>query len=233
MATLVLEFAGPLQAWGSESRFFRRETSMFPTKSGVIGMIAAAEGRRRTDSVEDLVSIRFGVRQEQQGSLLRDFQTAVDWRTRKAHPLSQRYFVADARYLVFLEADKSLLQGLGEAISSPVFPLYLGRRSCPPAGRLVRGIEDGSLESVLETQPWRASDWYRKKQSRHVSLLWSRDAAPGERHDESVRDLPKSFDPRHRDYGLRDVVHGWTSVENKDGRKPSAHDALELLGGES
>lgn len=233
MATLVLELSGPLQAWGSESRFYRRETRMLPTKSGVIGLIAAAEGRRRTDSVEDLISIRFGVRQEQQGSLLRDFQTAVDWRTRKALPLSRRYFVADARYLVFLEADRSLLEGLSEAISSPVFPLYLGRRSCPPTGRLVRGIENESLESILEAHPWSASEWYRKKQGRHVSLLWSRDASPGERRDESIRDLPKNFDPRNRDYGFRDVVHGWTSVENKDGRRANTHDPLELLGGES
>lgn len=233
MATLLLELSGPLQAWGSDSRFVRRETRMLPTKSGVIGLIAAAEGRRRTDSVEDLVSLRFGVRQDQQGTLVRDFQTAIDWRTGKSLPLSQRYFVADARYLVGLEADSSLLEGLKEAIQSPVFPLYLGRRACPPTGRLVIDIREEPLETALETHPWLAAEWYRKKQGQQVSLLWSRDARSGEHRDESIRDTPRSFDPRHREYGWRDIVHGWIRVDNPEGRVSRSHDAFELLGGEA
>ena len=62
MPTLMLALSGPMQSWGSESRFTRRATEQMPTKSGVIGMLAAAQGRRRSDPVEDLVGIRFGVR---------------------------------------------------------------------------------------------------------------------------------------------------------------------------
>lgn len=233
MSTLLLELSGPLQAWGSDSRFVRRETRMLPTKSGVIGLLAAAQGRRRTEDVEDLVGIRFGVRQEQTGTLVRDFQTAIDWRSGKPLPLSHRSYIADARYLVGLEADTSLLEGLAGAIRSPVFPLYLGRRACPPAGRMVIGIRDEPLDQVFAEEPWRAADWYRKKQPQQVSLLWSRDALPGEGRDETIRDLPRSFDPRHRDYGWRDVVHGWTSVENVVGVPVRGHNEFELLGGEA
>lgn len=45
MGTLLLKLAGPLQAWGVESKFDERRTLNFPTKSGVIGMVAAALGR--------------------------------------------------------------------------------------------------------------------------------------------------------------------------------------------
>src|SRR6478672_512479 len=35
---------GPMQSWGSSSRFTRRETEAFPTKSALIGLLAAAAG---------------------------------------------------------------------------------------------------------------------------------------------------------------------------------------------
>lgn len=35
---------GPMQSWGASSKFQHRETESFPTKSGVIGLLAAAMG---------------------------------------------------------------------------------------------------------------------------------------------------------------------------------------------
>lgn len=234
MAVLLLQLAGPLQSWGEGSRFVRRETRLLPTKSGVLGLLAAALGRRRTDPLEDLAALRFGVRQDQAGSLLRDFQTAIDWRTGKSKPLSQRYYVSDAKYLAMVEGDRVLLEGIADAVRSPTFPLYLGRRACPPSGQLVLGVQDESIEQAIESAPWLASKHYRRKQPDEVRLLWSRDAAPGEMVDESVRDVPVSFDPRHREYGLRDVVHGWTRpFPNPLGRPAEGHDVFALLGGGS
>lgn len=255
MSSLLLELSGPLQSWGNDSRFVRRDTKVMPSKSGVIGLLAAALGRRRTDPLEDLVGLRFGVRQEQQGKLVRDFQTEIDRHSKtrpQSLPLTYRYYLADARYLAVVEADRTLLEGLAEAIQSPVFPLYLGRRACAPTGRIVRGIEDAPLEEVLDSAAWLAADWYREKQGREVQLMWSRDAAPDETAHETLRDLPRSFDPRHRDYGLRSVVHGWTTVANPNGRAslsgsdaPPAqvassgrreipnHDPMATLGGEA
>jgi CRISPR system Cascade subunit CasD len=67
MPTLLLRLAGPLQSWGSISKFDTRMTNSEPTKSGVIGMIASAMGRSRSESVSDLISLRFGVRADQTG----------------------------------------------------------------------------------------------------------------------------------------------------------------------
>jgi CRISPR system Cascade subunit CasD len=53
MSTLLLRLAAPIQAWGVD-KFERRGTERIPTKSGVIGLLAAALGRRRNESIEDL-----------------------------------------------------------------------------------------------------------------------------------------------------------------------------------
>lgn len=41
---LLLWLEGPLQSWGHDSKFGRRDTLPFPTKSGVLGLVLAALG---------------------------------------------------------------------------------------------------------------------------------------------------------------------------------------------
>jgi CRISPR system Cascade subunit CasD len=43
-AYLLLWFEAPLQSWGSDSKFGRRDTQTFPTKSGVLGLVCSALG---------------------------------------------------------------------------------------------------------------------------------------------------------------------------------------------
>ncbi|MGI5473350.1 CRISPR-associated protein Cas5 [Streptomyces sp. CA-132043] len=45
MTGLLLRLAGPLQAWGTSSAFRDRDTAAHPTRSGLIGLLAAAAGR--------------------------------------------------------------------------------------------------------------------------------------------------------------------------------------------
>lgn len=208
MTVLVLRLAGPLQSWGDDSRFTRRDTRRFPTKSGVLGLLAAAEGRRRTDEIEDLVRLRFGVRVDQPGELQRDFQTAADWKRDKAMPLSYRYYLADAVFVAAVEGDAQLLAGLAEALTRPVFPLYLGRRSCPTVGRVLLEVDDRPLEEALRSQPWQAAAWYQHKQGPEVELELVVDAEdPQVGLIETRRDVPVSFDPVRREYGWREVAH--------------------------
>jgi len=42
MPTLLLRLAGPMQSWGLSSRFTIRDTSLEPSKSGVLGLLCAA-----------------------------------------------------------------------------------------------------------------------------------------------------------------------------------------------
>lgn len=42
---ILLWFEAPLQSWGFDSKFGRRDTLAFPTKSGVLGLLLSAMGR--------------------------------------------------------------------------------------------------------------------------------------------------------------------------------------------
>lgn len=219
MTTLLLRLAGPMQAWGDSSRFTRRDTRAFPTKSGVLGLLAAADGRRRTDPIEDLVGLRFGVRLDQPGTVIKDFQTAYNPVRNKVMPLSNRYYLSDAAFLAGVEGDTALLEGLSEALDDPRFPIYLGRRSCPAEGQINLGLTEVPLEVALRTQEWLASAWYRKTQSNPVMLELLVDALPEDTDAvEAMRDLPFSFDPTYRNYGWRDVAHRpWVEMTNAVG----------------
>ena len=124
MNTLLLRLTAPLQAWGSDSRFETRRTGREPSKSGVIGLLAAALGRSRADSINDLCQLQFGVRVDQEGQLLRDFHTAHQGE--KTAYVTERYYLCDAVFLVGLASeDEELLQTLERALHAPVYPLFL------------------------------------------------------------------------------------------------------------
>ena len=57
MSVLLLRLAGPLQSWGVESRFKYRDTGREPSKSGVVGLLCAALGRKRDEPVDDLAEL--------------------------------------------------------------------------------------------------------------------------------------------------------------------------------
>lgn len=204
MSTLLLKLKAPLQAWGSESRYATRHTHTEPTKSGVLGLLAAAQGRPRTEPLDDLAELRFGVRVDQPGTLQRDFQTAIDWRTGKSQPLSYRYYLADAVFIAGVEGDPELLEVLRAALHSPRFPLFLGRRSCPANHDILIGLSEKKLEQALRDEPWHASERYRRERGKMVELPLFLDAAPGSTGD-SRRDVPVSFDPTHRKYSWRQI----------------------------
>lgn len=231
MTVLLLRIAGPLQAWGVRSRFTVRSTELAPTRSGIIGMVAAAVGRRRTDPIEDLLALRFGVRKDQPGRVIRDFHTARPFDARKPMPPSERYYLADAVFLAGIEGDRPLLEGIDEALQHPAFPLYLGRRSCPPTHPVSLGLREATLLDALRAEPWLASPWFRKRHRGHVfdaELLLDQEVVPAEERGAArgSRDVPVSFDPRRRDYGFRQVERLMARVRAS---RLDAHDPMLAL----
>ncbi|MCB9440928.1 MAG: type I-E CRISPR-associated protein Cas5/CasD [Mycolicibacterium sp.] len=227
MTTLVIRLAGPLQSWGAASRFSRRETLQHPTKSGVVGLLAAAQGRRRTDPIEDLASLSFGVRIDQPGRLTRDFQVAVRLTDGKSMPISERYYLADAVFVAAVQGDPELIDGLANALRRPTFPLYLGRRSCPPSRPMYLHVCDLPVESALDATEWQAAPWYQRKQARQVRLRTILDA--GADAGDQLRDQPVSFNPERRDYSWRSVREGFVTINNPQGLE--LHDPMAALGG--
>ncbi|MEU1376093.1 type I-E CRISPR-associated protein Cas5/CasD [Streptomyces triculaminicus] len=224
MTVLLLRLAGPLQAWGSAARFARRSTENAPTKSGVLGLLAAAEGRPRGAALSDLAALRFGVRIDQPGSRLRDFHTAHHADSGKSMPLSERFYLTDAVFVAGVEGDTALLHRLYEAVRAPRFLPYLGRRSCPPSAPLdlCPPRPDTTLDEALRTAPWQASPWYRRRVERAAAshripdgpppLDLLIDCPPADIPHLSLRDTPVSFGPRHRQYELRGILTGHVDV---------------------
>ena len=199
-----------------------RDAGSEPSKSGVIGLLAAAEGRDRASDLSDLVELTLGVRVDQPGRLMVDYHTARA-RGAKNSALSWRHYRVDAAYTAAVNGPDDLIETLAGAIESPKFPLYLGRRSCPTPVDLMAGIvANDNVESVLrdlEKCPWLASAWHRRDSGTTVHLPLARDASPGER-GETVQDVPVSFDPRRRVYVARSVVRpDPVVVSNPEGRE--------------
>ncbi|MFJ5678280.1 type I-E CRISPR-associated protein Cas5/CasD [Streptomyces sp. NPDC093097] len=241
MTVLLLRLAGPLQSWGSAARFARRTTENAPTKSGVLGLLAAAEGRPRNADLSDLAALRFGVRIDQPGSRLRDFHTAHHAESGKAMPLSQRFYLSDAVFVAGVEGEPALLRRLYEALRAPRFLPYLGRRSCPPSRPIDMGppLEGTALEDALRAAEWQASGWYERRLQRSAAgrnasagpatLDVLIDCPPGEAPHLSLRDSPLSFDPRHRQYGLRGVRTDHTTPSRTPRSAPEQHDPTATL----
>ena len=214
MPTLLLRLAAPLQSWGANSKFEIRTTEKMPTKSGVVGMLAAALGLGRDADLSALNALKFGVRADREGEDITDFHMA---HSEKSSYVTYRHYLSDAVFLAGLEGEESFLRELETALQNPCFPLFLGRRSCPPTLPLVLGIRGTSLETTL-----------------------SKEAPLGEKHENMLRvqmetddpaaglmqDMPVSFDPGRRIYGYRRVKEFFVEcIQNE-----TEHDAMGELG---
>lgn len=230
---LVLRLAGPMQSWGSASRFTRRSTEAFPTKSGIVGLLAAAQGRRRTDPIEDLVALKMAARIDQPGKLLRDFHTAH--RGAVSMPLSERFYLSDAIFVAFLEGSDEVIDGLADSIQCPAFPLYLGRRSCPPVMPLFMEVHQGPTREVIESLPWQAARFHQR-QRQHESEISLRVIAdkgmvdvPGD-VTHSLQDVPVSFDSRRRLYRQRHIDETRVTIPNPAFQASTAPPNVSLVG---
>jgi CRISPR system Cascade subunit CasD len=209
MATLLLRLAGPMQSWGTRSRFDDRDTERFPSKSGVVGLLCAALGRPRSAPLDDLAGLRMGVRADRTGVLASDFHTAQEVaKASGASPatvVSRRHYLADAVFLVGLEGDRSALAAVEDALRRPVWPLYLGRKAFPPGKPLLLpdGLRAGDLESALREYPWLESLPARLRRPPDVlAVQW--ECGPGE-EGEWRQDVPLSFADRR--FAVRRVLH--------------------------
>jgi len=239
MGTLLLRLAAPLQAWGTESKFESRRTQREPSKSGVIGMLAAALGLRRDADLSELTALRFGVRVDREGKVIRDFHTAQAVKAVKAAKkdkneepekigyVTSRYYLSDAVFLVGLESeDHALLKKIETALRTPCFPLFLGRRSCPPTLPLVLGLREKDLETALRDEENQNQNARSIKRTRRYIRL---DSMPDELEGAVVRDLPISFSPYKREFGYRRAKEIWLRDDVNTEESAEEHDAMAEL----
>lgn len=227
MSTLLLRLAAPMQAWGAEAKFDRRTTQREPTKSGVTGLVAAALGRKRDESIDDIAALRFGVRADKPGVLLRDYHTA---KSDKSAYVTNRYYLADAVFVAGLEGDDELLEKIDVALQRPIYPLFLGRRSCPPSGRVSLGIRRLlTVEQALESEPLQ-SQLSRISTGNSQKLRVVCESAAGEQGMYFVRDVPISFNQEHRMFGFRWAnEYEVSSPKAPIPEQPTEHDPMAEL----
>lgn len=179
MKTLLLRFVAPMQSWGTQSRYTIRETNLEPSKSGVIGLIYSALGKKREEeeldekdkpSLAKLAKLRVGVRIDSAGTMLSDYQTIGGTPPHKEEKriylatgdlsknavISHRYYLADAKFLIGLESDnEELINLLYKSLSKPKQQIFFGRKSFVPSEPvwLRDGLLDLSLESSFSSFP--------------------------------------------------------------------------------
>lgn len=214
--TLLLRLAGPMQSWGTQSRFSIRDTGLEPSKSGVFGLLCAALGAPRNDE-ETLQRLRegltMGVRVDREGVMKKDFHTAKDVAKAsgsgtKDTEISDRWYLADADFLVGLESeDEALLLALNKALAQPVWQISLGRKSFVPATpiRELEALLPMSLRDALEKYDWKTD---RKEETpARLRVAVDANAADDNWQAEVRQDVPLSFAERR--FTIRQVKTGF------------------------
>lgn len=215
MGVLLLRLMGPMQSWGTQSRFSHRDSDLEPSKSGIMGLLCAAMGipREDTTGLARLAELKMGIRVDRQGTLKSDYHTAMDVikangsRLKKGEAvISHRFYLADACFLAALQGEKALLQEVHHALAEPVWQLFLGRKAFPPG--LPVYLPDGwlpdcySLERGLKEYPLLVRD---DEPQREVRTVIEAEYGTGD----SVRqDQPLSFLTSHRRFTVRHVING-------------------------
>lgn len=216
-----------MQSWGTTSRFDQRDTGKEPSKSGVIGLLAAALGIDRevwNDELKSLAALSMAVRHDRPGVLKRDYQTAqniISADRSKVHEtaVTTRDYLADAVFLVGLESgDRALLERTHTALQNPVWPLALGRKSYVPSESvwLEGGVVDASLREALTAWPWIAT--LRRGETTPERLLVSLESQDG---SGALRmDQPLSSFAERR-FGARTVRAEWVNLQREDSHAPA------------
>ena len=139
----------------------------------VIGGVLSAEGK---------IKINAGTRQP---------ETVVSW----------RHYLCDASFLVALQTDPVLIDHLASAVQSPQWPIYLGRRSCPPSRPVFDGVgEFSTLIEALASRPVESS--IENKSARLRTVVECEPAKGIRRRDEIDSRSRRTFGPRY----TRDLI---------------------------
>lgn len=168
---LALRLQGPLQSWGFDSQYSRRNTGLMPTKSALAGMCCAAFGFARGSADEGTFLQQFAalrlttiaipriLERRFQGDAktlavrrLQDYHTVQN--TRKAAGgikdchITYRQYLTDASFGAVIDGNATLLERMASAIADPKWGLWLGRKACIPSAPVLAGLCDSRNEAL-------------------------------------------------------------------------------------
>ncbi len=193
MEFLTFQLYGAMASWGDTAVGEYRPSSTQPSKSAVMGLLAAALGilRDEEDVLRQLSEAHgFAVRVDAPGELIRDYHTVQVPSARKnvCHYtrqdelsvsslntiLSQRDYRLDAAYVVAIWQKQDApwtLSDLLKALHKPKLNLYLGRKACPlalPLNPKIRASDN--LRGAFDTT--RPDKEYLQHLSKSQTIAW-------------------------------------------------------------
>ncbi|MGB3999157.1 MAG: type I-E CRISPR-associated protein Cas5/CasD [Desulfomonilia bacterium] len=167
---LALSFEGPIQSWGFDSQYNRRNTGLMPTKSAIAGMCCAALGYSRGSREEHVFLEKFGAikmiaiaiprkvgKKDLKVQRMQDFHTVQN--TKRASGslnadcvLTNRQYLTDASFGVLLEGNADFLREIASALADPKWGIWLGRKTCIPSAPVLAGLKDNfdNLTGLVE-----------------------------------------------------------------------------------
>ena len=210
---LLFRLHGPLASWGDIAVGEVRPSFVHPGKSTILGLVAAAMGVTRSRENEHTLldrALRYAVRVDAPGTLLRDYHTIQVPKAKKGQSyasrkeeletdklnlvtiLSTREYRCDTVYTVCLWTDDSkadiTLSDIARSLRQPRFTPYLGRKSCPPSLPFQPQIvEAGTVRDAFLKARFVDNDFLRKiLESGPRQVFWEGNLDEGFERQQSI-----------------------------------------------
>lgn len=221
---LCLWLEADLQSWGNESKFSRKETLSFPTKSGVLGIVLASMGKQgpQTELLSDLNCLDMQVKAYCSPAV--SYSTNTDFHMvgsgydssdgfqalfipKRADgksaigggaKLTYRSYLQDICFAVLLEVPDALFNDVATALSAPIYDSFLGRKACVPTEFIFQGCFDDLHGAITKAVDIAAI----KDKVQVFSVIQTDDGDPTA--DMSVNDVPLSFG-KEKKYASRHI----------------------------
>jgi CRISPR system Cascade subunit CasD len=191
MRVLILRFDAPLISFGGPMVDHNGVVQTFPGLSMLTGLLSNALGfhHRNSDALSALQDrIRYAGRIDRRGELLVDYQTVdlgkewmvpenAGWTTRgrlaqragasgDATHQRWRHYRADSVHtvaLTLIDEERPTLDDITAALREPARPLFLGRKCCLPASRILADVVEAptllaALANAARIEPNRGDD---------------------------------------------------------------------------
>jgi len=215
----LMRLAGPMQSWGEHSVFGERDTLPYPSRSGLVGMFAAAQGVRRGDPLDRYAELDLTVRVDRAGVRLSDFHTiggglprerTVPTAEGKRRPegqttiVTRRSYLADAVFTVAVTGPGA--DEVADALAAPHWQPYLGRRAFVPDPLLVlrRRVAD-PVRELVQAVPLPHRRVEEGTTTVVVDTIHEHGEHTNARGTAVLSDVPLSFESGSRRYALRQI----------------------------
>ena len=223
MKHLALYLRAPLQSWGASSKFGDRGTLDAPTRSGLLGLLAAACGIDKNDESQDrewlarAAQLSMTVLAFRRGDRMTDYHTVGarydkndPWQKRmipttpdgkpRGTDLTHRDYLADSVFGTVLSGDDALVSEMAQGLANPVWGVWFGRKSCIPTEPILAGVFE-SEESARRALAERLRDSLKRSGGQvagddSTDMAFSVFEALAGEEDETLLDVPVSFGKR-------------------------------------